>query len=282
VEAVEIMGAALAEVSPLRPIAVLVELGHKGSRTGARSVESALGVAEAVLASPTLALAGVAGYEGAVAHGSEEASITTVDDYLRQMVALHHALSGRYEASEVVLSAGGSEYFDRVAAILGPEGASTKESRVRIVLRSGAYIVHDDGYYRQATPHTRGAGPTFESAMHVWARVISIPEPGVAYLDAGKRDVPYDEGLPEVQLLRRVASNGTVTSQSLVDHELFATNDQHSFVRIPAGSPLRVGDVVRLGLSHPCTAFDKWSLIPVLDDASVTKPVVVDLVRTYF
>jgi D-serine deaminase-like pyridoxal phosphate-dependent protein len=51
---------------------------------------------------------------------------------------------------------------------------------------------------------------------------------------------------------------------------------------VPDDSPLRVGDVVRLGLSHPCTAFDKWSLIPVLDDASAESPVVIDLVRTYF
>jgi D-serine deaminase-like pyridoxal phosphate-dependent protein len=118
--------------------------------------------------------------------------------------------------------------------------------------------------------------------MNVWASVISMPESGLAYLDAGKRDVPYDEGLPEIQLLRRVASDGTVTSLPLVDHEIFVMNDQHSFVRIPADSPLRVGDLVRLGLSHPCTAFDKWSLIPVLDDASAKIPVIVDFIRTYF
>jgi D-serine deaminase-like pyridoxal phosphate-dependent protein len=118
--------------------------------------------------------------------------------------------------------------------------------------------------------------------MHVWARVISMPEPGIAYLDAGKRDLPVDEGLPELQVIRRTGPDGATTSQELVGHELFATNDQHAHVRVPAGSPLRVGDVVRLGLSHPCTAFDKWSLIPVLDDASAETPVVVDLVRTHF
>jgi D-serine deaminase-like pyridoxal phosphate-dependent protein len=53
-------------------------------------------------------------------------------------------------------------------------------------------------------------------------------------------------------------------------------------VHVPAGSPLVVGDVVRLGISHPCTLFDKWSLIPVLDDARTTEPVVLDLLRTYF
>jgi len=38
-----------------------------------------------------------------------------------------------------------------------------------------------------------------------------------------------------------------------------------------------VGDWVGLGLSHPCTTFDKWRLIPVVSGTTV-----VDLVRTYF
>ena len=41
--------------------------------------------------------------------------------------------------------------------------------------------------------------------MHGWVRVTSQPEPGLAIFDAGKRDLPFDEGLPEVQLLARAA-----------------------------------------------------------------------------
>lgn len=110
------------------------------------------------------------------------------------------------------------------------------------------------------------------------AQVIAMPEPGIAYLDAGKQELPSDEGLSELHLLRR---GGGVTIP-LANHDLFAMNDQPSQVWVPADSPLRVGDVVRLGLSHPSTAFDKWSLIPVLDDSSADDPVAVDLVRTYF
>jgi D-serine deaminase-like pyridoxal phosphate-dependent protein len=39
-----------------------------------------------------------------------------------------------------------------------------------------------------------------------------------------------------------------------------------------------VGDWVGLGLSHPCTSFDKWQLIP-LAEADGT---VVDYIRTFF
>jgi D-serine deaminase-like pyridoxal phosphate-dependent protein len=282
VEAVQIMEAALSEGEASRPVRVLVELGHNQARTGTRSVSAALKVADAVVASSTLALAGVSGFEGSVAHGVDEKSLAEVDGFLQQMVELHRALLGRYEVPEAVLSAGGSAYFDRVATILGPEGCDGPQPRTRVVLRSGAYIVHDDGYYRAATPSTRGTGPVLHPAMNVWARVISMPEPGLAYLDAGKRDVPFDEGLPEVQSLRRINPDGSITSQALMDHVLFATNDQHSYVRVPPDSPLKVGDVVRLGLSHPCTAFDKWSLIPMINDASAHTPLVIDLVRTYF
>ena len=51
---------------------------------------------------------------------------------------------------------------------------------------------------------------------------------------------------------------------------------------MPEPDTLPVGSVVRLGLSHPCTAFDKWRLMPVVDDASLPHPVVVDAVETYF
>jgi D-serine deaminase-like pyridoxal phosphate-dependent protein len=196
------------------------------------------------------------------------------------MAELHDRLLGKYEVAEVVLTAGGSAFFDRVASVLtgptGPDGVPT-----RLVVRSGAYVVHDDGFYRTATPQRRGSGPVFTPALHVWSRVISMPEPGRAYLDAGKRDFPFDEGLPEVQLLRRSGTAGPVVTE-LTGHEITGSNDQHAHVRVPDGSPLRVGDVVRLGISHPCTAFDKWSLIPVVDDASADAPVVVDLIRTHF
>jgi D-serine deaminase-like pyridoxal phosphate-dependent protein len=103
--------------------------------------------------------------------------------------------------------------------------------------------------------------------MHGWARVLSQPEPGLALLDGGKRDFPFDEGLPMPQSVP-----GTVTSIA----------DQHTFLRFDPGTRVSVGDVVRFGLSHPCTACDKWSLIPVVDDASAANPTVVGLVRTYF
>ena len=278
VESAQIMDAGLSALPPGQQVHVLVELGNSHARTGARSIAEAHDVADAVVSAEHLCLAGVAGWEGAVAHATDAKSLNEVDEFLGEMLTLHGQLRNKYEVDIPILTAGGSVYFDRVAAILGSEAALG----TRIVVRSGAYVVHDDGYYRRATPNARGTGPQFRSAMNVWARVISMPEPGIAFLDAGKRDVPYDQGLPEIQSLRRIELDGSVVTRPLSGHELFETNDQHSFVRVPPDSPLQIGDVVRLGLAHPCTAFDKWALIPVVDDASAKIPRVVDLLRTYF
>jgi D-serine deaminase-like pyridoxal phosphate-dependent protein len=55
-------------------------------------------------------------------------------------------------------------------------------------------------------------------------------------------------------------------------------NDQHAFVELPAGFDLRVGDWLSFGISHPCTAFDKWHLIPEVDDGYR----IVDFIETCF
>ncbi|MBR7825526.1 alanine racemase [Actinospica sp. MGRD01-02] len=263
---VALMDEALRGRAAQRPIDVFVELGAPGGRTGARSITEALDVAEAIAATPALRLIGVAGYEGVVAHDASPESLQAVRDYLQRLAGLHSRLltSGLYgDVDTVWLTAGGSAFFDQVVEVLGP--MSTQGTKV--LLRSGAYLIHDDGFYAGISPFSRGVGKPLASAMHGWARVLSRPEATLALLDGGKRDFPFDEGLPMLDPMR-----GSVTS----------IVDQHTFVRLDPRSDLAVGDVVRLGLSHPCTAFDKWSLIPVLDDASAADPLVTGLVRTYF
>ncbi|MFD0683556.1 amino acid deaminase [Actinomadura fibrosa] len=265
VRSVELMDEALRAARAQRPIEVCVEIGGPHGRTGVRDDGDARAVADAVRKAPTLRLAGLAGYEGALAHDASDEGRAAVDAYLRRMANLHRGLD--YETDEPVVTAGGSAYFDQVADVLGGLDG-------QVVLRSGAYIVHDDGFYRGISPFARGTGDgTLRSAMHGWARVVSRPEPALALLDAGKRDLPFDEGLPEPQLVR---GKGT---DPVKGARVTALNDQHAFLR---NADVEVGDVVRLGLSHPCTALDKWTLIPVVDDADAAEPTVVDLVRTWF
>jgi D-serine deaminase-like pyridoxal phosphate-dependent protein len=99
--------------------------------------------------------------------------------------------------------------------------------------------------------------------------VLSTPEPGLAICGFGKRDTSFDVDLPVP--LRRLGTDAPLHGAAVVK-----LNDQHAFVRYEG--ELAVGDVVVFGLSHPCTVFDKWPLIPLLDDADA----VVGAVRTYF
>jgi D-serine deaminase-like pyridoxal phosphate-dependent protein len=265
VATVELMAHHLDETArSARPIAVLVELGFPGGRCGARSLDEARAVAEAITRTPHLTLAGVAGYEGALGHDLSADALTRITTYLDDLAGLHVGLRDLLPPRSLV-TAGGSAFPDLVAERL----AGVASSGASVVLRSGAYITHDDGFYAHISPFADGVAPRnpvhLQPAIHGWARVISAPEPDLALLDAGKRDLPYDEGLPVVQ-----------------QEPVIAMNDQHTFVRRKQSESMRIGDIVRLGLSHPCTAFDKWRLIPVISSHSQADPLVLDLIHTFF
>lgn len=247
-----------------RPLDVLVELGGAHGRTGARTVAEGEQIARAVVAAPGLRLAGVAGYEGPFGGSRTAEAAASVDAYLQTLVELHEILLPLYDdAYRPVVSAGGSSWPDRAAAVLAPS-ADTAD----VVLRSGAFQIHDDGFYTRMAPFGREVETApLRSAMHAWARVVSQPEPQLALLDAGRRDVPFDIDLPIPQSVA-----GTVTN----------LNDQHAFLSFDEGESVQVGDVVRLGLSHPCTAFDKWRVVPIIDDPDAEDPRVVGAVATLF
>lgn len=244
------MTAALEAAGAQRPLPVCVELGADGGRTGIRDQQLAREVAAAVRQSPRLALRGVAGYEGAVPGDGEQKDVG-IRQFLTRMADLFAELAPVVETPEPLLTAGGSAYFDLVAEVLAPATASIPQGR--LLLRSGAFVLHDDGLYRQRTPAATRTGPDFTAAGHVWSRVISVPEPRLALLDVGKRDIPYDSGLPVLQKVITGAGPVDAPRATIVD-----SNDQHSYADLEIANSLQVGDVVRLGISHPCTMFDKW------------------------
>ena len=106
--------------------------------------------------------------------------------------------------------------------------------------------------------------------MEVWASVQSCPEPGLVILAAGKRDLSYDWEMPQPLAVCTASAVGTALPRiEPVDTgwKVVALNDQHAHLR-GAGSrfdALKVGDLVCLGISHPCTTFDKWRWMPVVD-----------------
>ena len=276
---VSLMDEALRAAQPTRPVDVLIELGAAGARSGVRDVATAVAVAQAVAASPVLRLVGVSGYEAAVAHGTLAENLSTVDGYLVGMrdlvveLAEQGFFAGVDAGENVIVTAGGSAYFDLVTERLG--GPWPAGLPVLSVLRSGAYITHDHGLYDRTSPlgaEPRIAAPPLRSALRAWAQVTSRPGPDLALLTAGKRDVPYDIDLPMPVAIR--TADGV---KPLSGGQITALNDQHAF--LSGAVDVEVGDWIGLDLSHPCTTFEKWQLIPVVDADGET---VIDLIRTYF
>jgi len=272
VNGVRTMRAVLAAVQPPRPLDVVVELGAPAGRAGCRDADAADAVAREVAGSGWLRLVGAGGFEGALAQDRSALGVAAVRTYLRELrdLVLRLDRSGLFGAAdEILATAGGSAYFDDVADILGGIGRLSR--RVRVVLRSGAYVLHDDGHYREVTPLQGPEG--FRPALRIRGRVLSMPEPGLALLDFGKRDVSFDLGLPVPRTVTR--TDGSV--ERLDGCTVTTLADQHAFLSYGIGERLAVGDVVSCGVSHPCTALDKWRLIPVVDGDRV-----VDVIRTFF
>ncbi|WP_300267447.1 alanine racemase [Microbacterium sp.] len=283
---VEAMEAPLRDAHTPRPVDVLVEIGAEGGRTGARTIAEAIEIAERIAASDVLRLAGVAGYEGCLAHDRSDAALAAVEAYLATQIELHERIGHLYDSGDIYVTAGGSGFFDRVADAFARAGARAGAGeragggRTHFTLRSGAYIVHDEGFYRGMSPFDEGRRssekPRFQVGMFGVGRVTSHPEPQLALIDGGKRDFPFDEGLP---VPRAKSARLGSAWQPLGGASASAMNDQHTYVHLER-DVLAIGDVVRLGLSHPCTSFDKWTVLPVVE--SVDSDVVVDLAHTFF
>jgi D-serine dehydratase len=267
-----------------RPLDVLVEAGYFGGRCGVRTIADGVAVARAVRGTaPLLRVVGVEGYEGLLQTsppgGRDEAAAAVVRFVADLAVALdvERLLD---DADPVVLSAGGSSFYDLAARILAERSLRRP---TRVVVRSGCYLTHDTGLYGplvrrlvERDPLARAEGLAFTPALDVWASVLSVPEPGLAVLGAGRRDFGEDAGPPA--LARHARDGEELHTPWLGDALIERVSDQHAMVALPEGAGLRVGDLIALGPAHPCTTFDKWRAIHVIDDATT----VVETVRTYF
>jgi D-serine dehydratase len=246
-----------------RALPLLVELGINGKRAGCRTRDQALAVARAVGAAPGLQLAGVEGYEGLLSERE------TIAGFVLDLVELLHQLDGEqlFAGTQILLSAGGSAYFDLVAR--GFAGATGLSRPVVPVLRSGCYLTSDHGFYhalleKMALREKALPPGALRSALEVWSVVQSRPEPGLAILSMGKRDASYDIDLPIPLMSHRPGSAGPLALAPGCRIE--AMNDQHAYLRVPPESTLAVGDLIGCGISHPCTTFDKWPLMLAVDD----------------
>jgi D-serine dehydratase len=284
VENVETIAKAARNARLQRPVEVLVEVGYLGGRTGCRTVEQALQLARAIRKTDgAVALRGVEGFEGLLKGGNNAATLELVRTFLDSVVALARACDAEslYDAETVILSAGGSSFYDVVVEKLGSAGLSKP---TMVVVRSGCYITHDSVMYvnavnalRERNPQLANTGGGLQPALEVWAYVQSRPETEKLIAGLGKRDISYDDQ-PVPLLWFRPGSSMERPQLLSPSHLATRLNDQHCHVIVPADSPLRVGDMIGFGISHPCLTFDKWRILHVVDDNYRIK----SSIRTYF
>ncbi|MHB2263683.1 amino acid deaminase [Aliihoeflea sp. PC F10.4] len=255
-----------------KPVNMLVEIGIVGGRTGCRTIEDGLVVARAVAADTgTLVLAGVEGYEGLLRRRDGSESKALVDAFLDKLMDFAHRCDAEhlFGIERPILSAGGSQYYDLVVDSAADAGL---RERFLVLVRSGCYLTQDSLVFKTAFDHLRERNPALaemdgglQTAIEVWAYVQSRPEPTSAILNFGKRDASHDH-MPIALNWFRPGSDMNAPAEMDDGHVVTQLNDQHCFMTVPEETPLKVGDMVCFGISHPCLTFDKWRVVYVVND----------------
>lgn len=253
-----------------RAIDVLIEVGAPLGRTGVRDTASARAVAAAAAeAKPFLRLTGAEIYEFAVKAAHEDEREERAAAFLEVFGRIVQALDadGAFAAvDEIILSGGGTNFIDMAAQSIAALALSRP---ARCIVRSGCYVSHDHLAYTRAFERIRerlgDSAPAggLMPALEVWACIQSRPEADRAFATAGKRDLSYDFEMP----VPFAWSRGGAPEPLGPGYAVTALNDQHLYLQVPRSSPLGVGDLIGIGISHPCTTFDKWRLVYLVNDA---------------
>nr|WP_295981513.1 D-TA family PLP-dependent enzyme [uncultured Agrobacterium sp.] len=207
-----------------RPLAVLVECDTGGKRCGVQTPETALMLAEMIVAAPGLVFRGILTYP---APGGAE----KVENFIQQTMAL---LAAKGIECPVRSSGGSPDFY---AAHLVPSATEH---------RAGTYVYNDRSMLR-AGHCTAG-----DLAMHVLATVVSRPTPGRAVLDCGSKALTSD--------LLGFSDYGLI--EGYEGAKIISLSEEHAVVDLSgctSGGP-EIGDVVRVVPNHTCVVsnlFDK-------------------------
>ncbi len=264
-----------------RPLKVLIEVGYDNGRAGCRHLQQVLELAQMIeKVSQVVQLVGIEGFEGNI-HGKDDADTEAlVIDYLHLLIEAAKKVLPYVQTEQLILTAGGTAYYDLVKKIF----ASAKLSKpIFSLIRSGCYLLHDSHYYAQhfnllkKRIKSEEKPIPVEHAVEVWSYVQSLPQANLAILNFGKRDASFDVAMPSP--LFYYSPGKDQCPKTLSDaYKVLKLDDQHAFLSIPTNSVLSIGDMVACGISHPCTTFDKWKWLPLVNDEYT----VVDGLLTYF
>jgi D-serine deaminase-like pyridoxal phosphate-dependent protein len=209
-EAENAASASAAAVTAGSTLGIMVEVDTGMDRCGTDSAADCLAVARQVMDLPGLRFEGITGYEG---HCSMTPDHDLRHERQRAAMKFFTDVAGQLEANGIpcpIRSAGGIATWNWTAAYPG-----------LTEIQAGTYVVMDNFHGRMV--------PGFEHSLTIAATVISR-QSGKVIVDAGNKSV---------------ADPADVTMVGH-DHPVLRFDEEHGIFDAAGGSPLRVGDPVRL------------------------------------
>lgn len=247
---------------------VLLEVGVTGGRGGVRDQQAALQLAGQIRQSQHIRLVGLEFYEGVVKAPAAELA-GAVRHFVDDCIALTLQLAGQqlFATEQIILTGAGSAWYDVVAAAFA---AASLPANVVPLIRPGCYVFFDLGIYQQAQQQVLARSVlacqvegALQNALEVWAYVLSRPEPGLAVVGLGKRDIAFDAGLALVSQHYRPGTAAPKPADPA--WRLQKMMDQHALLQLPPDADVAVGDMLSFAGSHPCLTLDKWRYLALLD-----------------
>jgi D-serine deaminase-like pyridoxal phosphate-dependent protein len=209
-EAGNAASASAAAVTAGSTLGIMVEVDTGMDRCGTDNAADCLAVARQVMDLPGLRFEGITGYEG---HCSMTPDHDLRHERQRAAMKFFTDVAGQLEANGIpcpIRSAGGIATWNWTAAYPG-----------LTEIQAGTYVVMDNFHGRMV--------PGFEHSLTIAATVISR-QSGKVIVDAGNKSV---------------ADPADVTMVGH-DHPVIRFDEEHGIFDAAGGSPLRVGDPVRL------------------------------------
>ena len=253
---------------------ILIEIGVLQGRCGWRDTQNIDPLLDAIEQYPHLHLCGISFYEGVI-HGNDAAEkIVTFINSICTMVGRLYS-ENRFDIKDIIVTGAGSAWYDIVSRELSSNKDTLGISYIPII-RPGCYLIHDKGIYQAAQNEIISRSQLacdisgeLISNLELWAYVHSVPEPGLAVIGLGKRDVAFDAGLPIPEYLYRPGNKKPQAIEG--GSEVINIMDQHCMMTFGSKTSLQPGDIVIFATSHPCLTMDKWRRIGLIDSNFVVK-----------
>lgn len=272
-----------------KKIKVLIEIGITNSRSGIRNLSALKSLIKSIVKlPPNFILSGILFYEGAAKSNNYQITLKKVKKIIMFGITCINFLARNnlIRNDEYIISGGGSEFFDLVVFYIRK---FNKFKKTRIIIRPGSYIAYGHGYYMSVLKKLDirkkiliknkiyKASELFSPSLELWAYIISQQDDGKAILNFGKRDVSYDLGLPiplaiyrNSKLIKKIEKNNKI--------KIFKLNDQHAFIKFNKGFDIKVGDLLKFGVSHPCITLDNWNTLFMINSNYLIK----EGIKTFF